>query len=283
MPDLSILIVGDVNRTEFRDARAALEGLGRVVESAEIEEAEQALAGGEVAADVIVVAQAYPGQFSAEAIDRLRRLAPLARIVGLLGSWCEGEVRTGRPWPGAIRVYWHQWLPRVLRELSRLRDGQTSTWALPATAGEEERLLVLADEPWPRHEGLIAIHLSSFDMQDWLAAACRRAGYQTVWLRPDRSEIPEGIQAAIFDGDDARGQELEQLRAMAASLAPAPVIALLNFPRIEDRDRVLGAGAKSVLSKPLLVEDLLCEIERVVRTGAEIHHGGTEGTEERQG
>ena len=49
--------------------------------------------------DVIVVAQAFPGQFSHQAIDRLRRLAPLARMVGLMGSWCEGEMRTGSPWP----------------------------------------------------------------------------------------------------------------------------------------------------------------------------------------
>ena len=75
----------------------------------------------EIAVDVIVVAQAYPGQFSGEALDRLARLAPLARVVVLLGSWCEGEVRSGRPWPGAIRVYWHQWPARCAQELGRLR------------------------------------------------------------------------------------------------------------------------------------------------------------------
>jgi len=31
---------------------------------------------------------------------------------------------------------------------------------------------------------------------------------------------------------------------------PTPVIALLDFPRIEDYDRALEAGAAAVLSKP---------------------------------
>jgi len=39
------------------------------------------------------------------------------------------------------------------------------------------------------------------------------------------------------------------------------VIALLSFPRIEDHDRALSAGASIVLSKPLLMADLLGEIE----------------------
>jgi hypothetical protein len=45
-----------------------------------------ALAGGETPADLIVVAQTVPGEFPAERVDSLRRLAPLARVVALLGS-----------------------------------------------------------------------------------------------------------------------------------------------------------------------------------------------------
>ena len=67
----------------------------------------------------IVLAQAYPGQFSPVAIDRLRNLAPLARLIAILGSWCEGEPRSGHPLPGVIRIYWHQAAERIRREFPR--------------------------------------------------------------------------------------------------------------------------------------------------------------------
>ncbi len=98
-PKLSILLLCPAERAEFADARAAIAASGGVRELTDLDSAAAALRAGEVGPDVIVVAQAFPGQFSHEAIDRLRRLAPLARVVGLMGSWCEGEMRTGSPWP----------------------------------------------------------------------------------------------------------------------------------------------------------------------------------------
>ncbi len=261
MSEITVLFVGSTDRPEFRDARAVLDELGRVISAADVESAARAV-GQRGTPDVIVVAQAYPGQFSHHAIDQLRRLAPLARVLGLFGSWCEGETRTGEPWPAAIRIYWHQWPPRARQEIARLRDGRCSTWSLPLTAGDEERILLLADEPLPRREGLIAVCTSRFDMQDWLSTACAQRGYSTVWLRPHRPVRVDGAAAAIFDAHECRGEELRSLEHLAAGLGPVPIIALLDFPRIEDRDRALACGAAAVLSKPLLVEDLFWQIDR---------------------
>ena len=221
------------------------------------EAAAELLADGDFTPDVIVIAQAYPGQFSHAAIDQLRRLAPLARVLGLMGSWCEGEMRSGQPWPAAIRVYWHQWPARCGQELGRLAQGECPAWGLPVTASEEERLLAEADAPWPPRQGLVAIHARSFDVADMLAAACRGCGYATVWLRPPRPARVAGVAAALFDGSDLRGPEGDQLQQLAAALRPAPVVALLDFPRVEDRDRAVSLGAAAVLSKPLHLGDLL--------------------------
>jgi CheY-like chemotaxis protein len=264
VPEISILLVGDSDRSEFREACSALGRLGRVTEFPEAESAAAALTQHEVVADVIVVAQAFPGQFSHRAIDRLRRLAPLARVVGLLGSWCEGEMRTGKPWPGVIRIYWHQWPARCGQELGRMRRGESSDWGLPITAIEEERLLLAADSPMPKQQGLIAICTGPLEMQDWLSAAFRWRGYSTVWLRPPHPARVEGATAAIFDGSDCRGQELRQLEHLAAMLRPAPIIALLDFPRIEDRNRALAAGASAVVSKPLHLDDLFWQLDQVL-------------------
>ncbi len=245
-----------------------LDAAGEVTAVADVGSACALLERGQLAPDLIVMAQARPGQFSIGAVDRLRCLAPLARVVGLLGSWCEGETRSGQPWPAAVRIYWHQWPAQAGQEIARLRAGTCSTWSLPITASEEERLLLLAEEPVAKREGLIAIWTPDFEMHDWLQAACARRGYSTVWLLPHRPVPPEGVTAAIFDGNECRGEERSSLEQLAAALGPAPIVALLDFPRIEDRDRGLAAGAKAVLSKPFLIDDLFWQIDRLLESRA---------------
>jgi hypothetical protein len=218
---------------------------------------------GSVAPDVIVLAQAYPGQFSAEAVDPLRRLAPLARVIGLLGSWCEGETRTGQPLPASVRIYWHQWQPRAAQELELLAAGGGGTWALPVTASEEERVLALAEKHCETRQGRIAILAPRFDMAEWLQSACRRRGYGTNLLKPGRWEDLGEVTAAIFDATHGLGGELDSLRRLASSLGSAPLVALLDFPRFDDCKRVSEAGAAAVLSKPFLVEDLFWQLDRL--------------------
>jgi DNA-binding NarL/FixJ family response regulator len=260
-----MLLVGDADRREFRQARDELTALGRVRGASDVETAAAMLEAEEAAVDVIVLAQARPGEFSHAEIERLRQSAPLARIVGLLGSWCEGEMRSGRPWPAVVRTYWHQWPARADRELRRLAAGRRSAWALPITATEEERLLADATEPLPMRSGLIAISSRSYAMADWLAAACRHCGYSTVWLRPPRPVRVRGAAAVLMDGSRCRGEQCDELRQLAAATAPAPLVALLDFPRIEDVDRARCAGAAAVLSKPFQVEDLFWHLDRVTQ------------------
>ena len=140
------MLLGDADRREFCEARDRLTALGRVRRAGGVEEAAAILAGGGPPVDVIVIAQARPGEFSHDNVQRLRQIAPLARIVALLGSWCEGESRSGKPWPGVVRTYWHQWPARAERELRRLAAGECSAWALPPTATDEEHC-------WPARSG----------------------------------------------------------------------------------------------------------------------------------
>jgi DNA-binding NarL/FixJ family response regulator len=258
--EISILLLGDTLRAEFRRAREVLEAPGHVRHARSADDAAAELAGGQWTPDVIVVAQTYPGQFSPAALDGLRRRAPLARVVALLGSWCEGEMRSGRPSPGVIRLYWHQGPARCQRQLRRILAGRDSTWDLPATATEEERLLAASKTPWPRRQGLVLLATPCFEMEALLAAVCRACGYATVWLREPQAARAEGATAAIFDASDGSQWELNQLRRLATAVAPAPVVALMDFPRIEDLERFLAAGAAAVLAKPLNVDDLVWEI-----------------------
>jgi DNA-binding NarL/FixJ family response regulator len=132
------------------------------------------------------------------------------------------------------------------------------------TATEEERLLADTTAAWPRRQGLIVIHSRCAEIHDWLSAACRSRGFSTVWQRPPNLVHIEGAAAALFDGSDLSGEEADQLRRLTTVLRSAPVIALFNFPRVEDCNHAMAAGATVVLSKPLAVDDLFWELERTV-------------------
>ena len=259
MRRIAVLLIGDTHRAEFLDARRVLADLAELTEAADPAAAAAILQSAPLEPEVIVLAQAYPGQFSQAQVDQLRRLAPLARMVALLGTWCEGESRSGRPWPGVVRVYWHQWPSRSALELARIAHGQSSAWSLPPTATEEERLLSTAEAPLPAGEGLIAIHARQTPMADWLAAACRQAGYSTLRLCGPNWPQFAGARAGIFDATDLGPSEAADLSRLVAQLHPAPVLVLLDFPR----PRVLPHGAAAILSKPLLLEDLLWHLETV--------------------
>jgi len=233
------------------------------------ESATAMLEAGEVVPELIVVAQAYPSQFPQQVIDRLRCLCPLSRVLGLMGSWCEGEMRTGRPWPGAIRIYWHQWLPRCGQQLAQMARNECSVWNLPVTATEEERLLLAAGQPLGDCRGLVAIYSRCYEIGNWLSAALRSRGCSTVWLRPPHPARVEGAAAAVFDGSELNDTQFDELKHLSSALNPAPILALLSFPRIEDHRRARSAGAAAVLSKPLQLGDLFWELDRVLGASAD--------------
>jgi hypothetical protein len=255
-PTLDILLIGDISRPEFREACAALDDLAHVTRFADVESAIAALAEGPLAAQGIVLAQAYPDQFSAAAIDRLRSKAPLARLIAVQGSWCEGEPRSGHPLPGEIRMYWHQAAVRIRREFSCWPQIQSPTWRLPVTATDEERLLASIEVLLARGNGLVAIWTRRPEMEGLLADACRRLGYSTVWLHPRQQARVQGAMAAVYDGASMDAAGFEELSQLVSDVKPAVALALLDAPRIQDvrLARTLGA---TVMAKPFRVDELL--------------------------
>ncbi|MGA2255692.1 MAG: hypothetical protein ABSG53_13685 [Thermoguttaceae bacterium] len=258
---LRILLIGDIARPEFCQADIALEGLADVNRFAGVEAAIAALAEGLFAAHGIVLAQAYPDQFSAVSIDRLRSQVPLARIIAILGSWCEGEPRSGRPLPGVIRIYWYQAAVRIRREFPRWFQSEGSAWQLPATATDEERLLASTRAPLPKGNGLVVIWTRRPEMENLLSDACRKVGYATAWLHPRRPAQVQGAVAAIYDGASLDAAGLAELRQATTAVSPAPALALLDAPRIQDYRlaRTLGAA---VLAKPFRIDELLWLLPR---------------------
>jgi CheY-like chemotaxis protein len=208
--------------------------------------------------DLILLVASRPGRFSTAEVESLHRRAPLARLVALLGSWCEGELRSGHPWPGVTRIYAHQWQARLPRELE--------TWQ-PRTATEIDRLLNSRPAIKPQRQ-LIGIAAAQRTMFDALAAACRSFGQDAVWLPPNLPPPTQRVDAILYDVTFDLPDELARLSELREQLHHPPALLLHNCPRQSDLEQAAHAGASSILAKPYLIADLAAELERIARSPA---------------
>ena len=258
-----VLAIGNLEHTEFRAAAELLRSGTDLVVCGSVEHATNWLYAANPPPQWIVLLQLLPGQFSRDVLGVLWRLAPLARIVRVLGSWCEGEIRTGQPWPGAIRMYWHQAPVRIAAALRSVALARPP-WPLAPTATEEDRLMFGPKSAPLRSERLVGIRTETLGMAESLADACSAQGYLTVWLQPGRHVLVRGLQACFWDFTYSSDLEFDAMSEFHAQNSEVQVIALVNFPRLEDQKRAQLAGATSIISKPLMLDDLFWTLNEVL-------------------
>ena len=230
--------------------------------------------------DGVVLAQLIAGQFARSKVAILRRLAPTAPIILLLGSLSEGELRGGRALPGVVRVPWHAWHTSFLPGLRRLIDeGRCPRWALPE-ANTMACAVIDGDTEWlftsmaAENLGTVAICSGHRASARWLADACRFAGYSAVVLASPQLDsatsegapsntMVAGAAGIVWEPDSVNEidpQAIGRLRRLAGG---APLIQLTGFPRAEDVARAHAAGASAVLAKPVSIECLIEAIRSV--------------------
>ncbi|MCE9548640.1 MAG: hypothetical protein K8T25_24450 [Planctomycetia bacterium] len=206
----------------------------------------------------LVLAWPRPGAGSAADLAQLRQAAPLARQFAVLGTWCEGESRSGHALPGLVRTYWHQWPARWIPDLEASLDSVTSIWTLPELASDEERLLHATPRLRQTHAGSILIASPSHETAQWLGETCRQAGYSTTWHSRVNNGPDADATAVIWDGHPERLSELSMLREQTA----APILALLDFLRSDTVREATQAGATAAMARPLLLADLYWHLEQ---------------------
>ncbi|MEX2309783.1 MAG: hypothetical protein WD738_19575 [Pirellulales bacterium] len=236
----------------------------------------QIIASPDVPPELIVVAQSRPGEISDQTIKSLRRCAPLSGLVALLGTWCEGETRNGRPWPGVERLYWYEFPAWWRRQLALRAAGHCPDWARAHGFAQASRVVPdpgrgrgLPGSPPIRNSarGLIVLSAAVRETAAALADILQQAGYASVWQSPARpAPIVRGAAAGIWEGGQLSEREADHLAAFCRALAPdaAPVIALLDFPRHDRCKLARDLGAAAILGKPWLNSDLIRTMIRTV-------------------
>ena len=233
--------------------------------------------------DVIVLAQAIPGEFSVREVELLRREAPLARMVGLLGTWCEGEMRTGDPWPGVIRLYWYQWHPQATMHMKALAEGRPTAWALPATATHEDRLLaqsrISAARSPGAYRGYVAVFSPRPEMTEWICEAFE--GPEWNVLPADFRRVQEFLEMdpktclalsghvdlLVYDATEFDEAEAARFGRVCGLVGAKDSMVLCDFPRLADRRRAAEAGAACMLAKPVEILDLTQVATQLVPPG----------------
>ncbi len=92
----SVLLVGAIDFHEFGEAVRWLRAHTQLAAARTVTEAMEQCESRQAFWHTIIIAQSRPGQFAQHDIDQLSRAMPLAHLVALLGSCCEGETRSGR-------------------------------------------------------------------------------------------------------------------------------------------------------------------------------------------
>ncbi|HEX7447266.1 MAG TPA: hypothetical protein VF306_06965 [Pirellulales bacterium] len=251
-----LLLVGDGSHADFADATGLMRASCRVVEMAAPTDAIAWYEAADTPPALVVIAAARPGRFGEESIERLRQRMPLAACVALLGSWCEGEMRSGAPWPGIERVYWHQWPQRFAQELDRLIARQCGRWSLPVTSSPEERLLWRSNLATAPPRGVVAIVANQPELAEWLVGSCQMLGWAAVWSSAWSSLKTQGANVVVWDAGLIVPQTFQRLQEIRKVFRNTPVVALADFARIDQQRRLMAGGAAAVLSKPLVLSDL---------------------------
>lgn len=255
-----VQLVGEIHHLDFEEAVDLLRSQARITVAAELPE-------------LIVVAQARPGVIGAGELNALRRAAPLAGIAALLGSWCEGETRTGRPWPGVPRLYWYEFPAWWRRQYTLRAAGRCPDWARP----DGTRLSLFGarstrSESFPttdRRE-VVVIQTKVHETASVLADVFARAGYATVCQRRGTTANSiQGAVAGIWEGGQLDEREASELRVLSRQLAAdrAPVVAILDFPRRDVVEIARQLGVAEVLAKPWLNRELVDVVTRIVEQG----------------
>ena len=263
-----VCLLGDWELREFAAATAEITAAHDWLHMADLEAACEILDDCQQSPELIFLAQPQPGLYRQAEIDRLQRLLPLTRLVVVAGSWCEGELRTGTPPDGVIRLYWYEFASWWRAAVGRRDAGICPLWSLPLDhpqAGRWSSVRVLISQITPKLS--VLIDATDYAAYETLSAAlgefaitssCSWNGQRDLTLKRPT------VNAGIWDGGQLGEREAVQLTQFCNKI-DGPVVALLDFPRVEHLEQTRAAGAVAVFAKPYVVEELVQTFEQSVK------------------
>lgn len=191
----------------------------------------------------VIFARPERSRIAPERLEYLKQFYANAKFVCMLSSGCEGEMRTGDPWPGCQRIYWHRWNQdrgAVVADPISVEPTVSSDRALPSL--------------------FLAIVASSIQHAEPLLAVASDHCWPATWITPGKIPFIRAPTHVLWDDSAAQSTD-RQTWHQRLSLFPSRVGSsadcrlplhgwLAGFPRIHDWKEARAAGVDWLLSKP---------------------------------
>ena len=262
-----VLFIGDSSYGEFSAALNWLQRQGDVVLQDTVDAGLAWLESSNHQPSVIVLGVARRGEHESKGLAQVTRLVPLARAIALVGSWCEGETRSGKPPKGWRRIYWHQFGRWAAGELLAPTREDAGDWKLhpahlPRTSTEGERAFTWSRWSLPIGGGRIAVNAVRRVDYEALAEVCAVAEYDPIWCQEADGDSIATVSCVLWDRRGLQGSELRELMAWRERWKELPVIATIGFPRSQDYRLVEQQVVQAIVGKPFVLPELLFALQR---------------------
>ena len=209
--------------------------------------------------DFALFFQSYPHEFFRCELEQLRQKHPFVPFFFVLGVCCEGLQRTAGTLDSPFYCYIHGWSGSETEQIRRFLTDQSSVFALPLTAENDEIAVnrVACSVPSERVAGdaakcLILTHFGPFGndsaMNLLLADEQRQQGFEPEFCH----RLPSTVcRLPIFaDADDSpREKILESIQRLRGQCADNEFTVYVDSPRIDEINDYLQAGVTQVLPK----------------------------------
>lgn len=243
---LRVLALGDVDHRELRGPFELVQRCGLVSLTVAEPSPHESF-------ELVLVFQSRPGSIEPSTVEALRGRYPLAGLVVVLGTWCEGEARTGRPLVGFERLFWYQFPAWWRQAEADWQAGRPTSWQQPMSPSSCQPI---------EYDGLIAIDTTDADAAEALLAACDALDATAVWTPRWRSRpLGSNVAAGIWGGGQLDATEAVDLATFRRWLPEnVPLVVLLDFPRFDRIEQARQLGATAVLGKPWRLEQLAASL-----------------------
>jgi len=257
-----ILVSGDYWHSDFRKALSNLAAPATMVP---LEQVDSVAQGNYL---IFVLAQSRRDQFSQETVDRIRQQIPDIPIVNLLGTWCEGENRSGKPLTGVTRVPWQHWDSQFERFCMQIVEGVTTDWHQPLTTTVADRSRDFAIDPGFGKLLMgkkILISAQATATFESLADMLKDYQCQSFWAEGGESLQDESPDVVLVDGNGASEEFKLRIEGLQKAFSEVPVVVMLNFPRKQCFASLATLGIEEVVSKPFTHNEFLSSLTRAMR------------------
>ena len=224
-------------------------------------------------ADLVVVAQSRRDQYSNDAIEKIQAQFGATPIVAVLGSWCEGELRSGKPWPGVHRVYWHQWMGRFETFVEQLKQNGITNWHEPRTSTVADQIQLPRAKVEESRIQCVGVSAWTQPNFEFLQDAINQMGWTTRWVERSTWDASTNqiFDPICVDADSYTPDVDKRLDWLKSEFPTATFVMVLNFPRPQDVEELSNRGILQVVSKPFELNDLKRAIIRAFQTKLDVN------------